>query len=582
MGVTNQRICQMLHELAVLTELEEGTNNSFRVRAYTNAERAISGLHADVAEMTDEELTGVRGVGKGIAGKIREFLETGSLGALEELREKHPPGERELLRIPGIGPKTVALLKEELGVRDVDGLREALEAHHLRDVKGLGARTEDNIREALERMAPAGEERRVPVAEALPLAEGIVAELSQVRGVEGVVYAGSLRRLKETVGDLDILAATHDPGPVMEAFVGLSVVKEVKARGTTKATVRTARDLQVDLRVVDPANIGAALAYFTGSKAHNIRMRERAVRRGLTLNEYALARADSGEVVASRTEEEIYKALDLAHIPPEMREDTGEIEAAEEGELPDCAEVGDLRGDLHDHTTWSGDGRMSLEALVEAAAGRGYRYLAVTDHAENLRVNGVSRQGMLEQRERLEDLAGRRPELHLLHGSELNIGPEGDLDYDEDFLRGFDWCVASVHSHFRLDPDQQTERLIAALRHPAVHAIGHLTGRIIGRRPGIELNLDRVLEVAAETGTAIEINASLERLDAAADVLRRAVEAGCVMTISTDAHALPHLDNVSHGVRQARRGWVPRDRVVNTWDADRFLAWARAKPDRVS
>jgi DNA polymerase (family X) len=335
--------------------------------------------------------------------------------------------------------------------------------------------------------------------------------------------------------------------------------------------VITRDGLQVDLRVVPPASFGAALVYFTGSKEHNVAIRERAVRRGLTLNEYGLTEVEGGSLLASATEEEVYTALGLAWIPPGMREHVGEIEAAEERTLPIFATVEDLRGDLHVHTDLSGDGHQSLEDVVAAARSRDYSYLALTDHAENLRVNGVSREEMLAQREALASLdAGG---LTLLHGAELNIAPDGSLDYDRDFLLGYDFCVASVHSHFDLPKSEQTARVVRAMEHPAVSAIGHLQGRRIGKRPGIELDIEEVLRAAERTGTAIEINSHLDRLDAPAEVLRAAREHDVVFTVSSDAHRLHEFDNVRHGVRLAERGWVAAERIVNTWPSERFLAW---------
>jgi DNA polymerase (family X) len=337
--------------------------------------------------------------------------------------------------------------------------------------------------------------------------------------------------------------------------------------------VLTARGLQVDRRVVDPTQWGAALIYFTGSQAHNIRIRERAVRRGWSLSEYGLT-AD-GELVASATEDEVYAALDLAWIPPAMREDAGEVAAAEAGELPRPPTVDELRGDCHVHTDRSGDGRASLAEMVDACRARGLEYVTITDHGEDLRLNGVDRASMLAQREEIAALVADRGDITVLHGCELNIAVDGALDYDDGFLAAFDWTVASVHSHFDLDEAQQTERVLTAVAHPAVNAIGHLTGRRIGKRPGIELDLEAVLAACAETGTAIEINSHLDRLDAPAEVLRAAVDhGGVVFTVSSDAHHVAELANVRHGVRQAERGWVDAAAVVNTWSRERFLDWA--------
>lgn len=586
----NPEVARALHELAGLIELEEGSRQSFRGRAYHNAVRALENEQRDATTLSVDELTAIPGIGKAIAAKIREYAETGTIRKLDELRERYPPGYIELTRVPGIGPKTVAALHEHLGVRTIEDLERAIAEQRVREVPGLGERTEGKLARDIQRLGTVGKERRTPIAEALPLAERIVGLMRQVEGVDRATYAGSLRRFRETVADLDILVACERPSRVMEAFVTMAMVRDVLARGETKASVIVAPRLQVDLRLVAPEQWGAALLYFTGSQAHNVRLRERAVRRGWTLNEYGLFELEPGDEpdapavvgsrIASATEEEIHAVLGLAWIPPGMREDVGELEAAEIGTLPQLATVADINGDLHVHTDLSGDGRQSLEEVVEEARRRGWAYLATTDHAEGLSFNGVTRAGMLEQRRRIRDLQERVPEVTVLHGSELNIGADGDLDYDRDFLLGFDWTVASVHSHFDLPPERQTQRLITAIRHPAVNAIGHLLGRRIGRRPGIEIDVDAVLAAAEETGTAIEINCHLDRLDAPADVLRAARGRDVVFVVNSDAHRLREFDNHGHGLRLAERGWVPRERIANTWTRERFLAWARTSRQR--
>jgi len=577
----NDEVARALNELAVLTEIEEANPQAFRVRAYQNGVRAVSGLSRDVSTMSAAELQQVKGIGKAIASKIREQVDTGRMGKLEELRQKYDPGLLDLLKVPGLGAKTVQLLNDVLGIKDLDGLRSAIDEGRLRDLPGLGEKTERNLKKALERLRETSHENRMPIARALPLAEEIVATLDLLPAVQQVEYTGSLRRFRDTIGDLDVLVASDDPEPVMAAFAELGLVREVIAQGPTRASVLTWDGLQVDLRVVEPAHIGAALVYFTGSKAHNIQLRERAIKRGWTLNEYALSDAETGAVIAGATEHEVYDALDLAWVAPEMREDAGEVQAAAAGELPDLVTVEDLRGDLHDHSDWSGDGRSSLDEMVAAAAERGLSYLAITDHAENLRINGVDRAGMLRQRKELAQLQERHPDLRLLHGAELNVGRDGSLDYDEQFLLGFHWCVASVHSHFRLEPDEQTERVVAAIRHPAVNVIGHLTGRRIGKRPGIELDVEAIFDACVETGTALEINCNLDRLDAAAEVVRDGAARGVTFVVSTDAHHTQELDYHRHGVRQARRGGLDKAQIANTWDTDRFLEWAGAKRSEV-
>ncbi len=593
MAGTNDEVARLLAELATLTELDEGSPNAFRVRAYSNAERAVKGLGEDVADLSAAELAKVKGIGKSIAGRIREYVDSGGIAKLEELRDKHPASKLALLKVPGVGPKTVQLLDDELDIRSVEALVAGLDDGSVAALEGMGAKTIENMREGIEVLGLTSKDQRVPIATALPLAERIVAQLEEVDAANRVAYAGSLRRFREDIGDIDILVATEDPDPVRAAFLAMDDIDRNLGSGETKTSVVTRDGVQVDLRLVPPASFGAALLYFTGSKAHNIRLRQRAIDRGWTLNEYALAvhRDDAhpgpgihddpdAEVVAADTEEAIYVALGLEYLPPEVREDDGEIELADEDDLPAFVRTEDLRGDLHDHTDRSGDGRDPLEELVAAAAERGLEYLAITDHAEDLRINGVSREGMLAQREQLRELEQHRGDIRLLHGAELNIAADGSLDYDDAFLAGFDWLVASVHSHFRQDVAAQTARVVAAIRHPSVTAIGHLTGRMIGARAGIDLDLAAVLDAAAEAGTAIEINAALPRLDAAVDVIREGERRGCTFVISTDAHGVADLDRARFGAAQARRARLPRERVANTWSGARFEAWLAELHDR--
>jgi DNA polymerase (family X) len=623
---TNDEVARLLAELAALTELDEASPQAFRVRAYQNAQRAVAQLSRDVAELSASELADVRGIGKSIAGRIREYVDTGTIGKLEELRAKHPAGQRDLLKVPGLGPKTVELLASQLGVTDLDGLRAALDDGRIAELPGLGEKTADNLRLAVDEAALTSKQERVDLYVAVPVAERIVAALQDLEVAQEVAYAGSVRRFRGDIGDIDVLVAVaHDAAAeVTERFLGLPDVDRVLASGTTKTSVLTWDGVQVDLRVVPPESFGAALVYFTGSKAHNIRLRQRALARGMTLNEYVLAElpediephevpiegmggaesaaaeaaTGAGEdeeateavarlpwqeltVVASRTEEDVYAALDLPWIPPELREDDGEVERADAGELPELVTRDDLRGDLHDHTDRSGDGRVPMEDLVAAAVDLGLDYLAITDHAEDLSINGISREEMLRQRRELRELEDRRGDIRLLHGAELNIGIDGSLDYDGEFLAGYDWLVASVHSHFRRPVREQTARIVAAMRHPSVTVIGHLQGRMLGRRAGIELDLDTVLDTAVETGTAIEINGNLRRLDAAAEVIREGGARGVTFVISSDAHAIREFDNLRHGVSNARRGGLPREQVANTWETERFTAWIdRLREDR--
>lgn len=573
MAGPNDSLVALFRELVQLTILDEGSPNAFRVRAYENAMQEIAGYRGDLKGLSEKELTALDGIGKSTAAKIREFFETGTMAKVEELRKKYPPDLVELSKIPGLGPKTLLRLKNELGIQNLDDLQAAIQNRKLREMKGLGAKMEEKLLAAIGRMGSTGKVRRRPIAEALPIARELVSELSNHPAVERAQYCGSLRRLRETVADVDIVAASSDAAAVMESFKSMRAVSEIIGSGETKTSVLTATGLQVDLRIVEPRQFGAAIQYFTGSKTHNIKLRQRALDRGWLLNEYGLSEAETEKVIASETEEAIYEALELQMIPPPMREDRGEIELAAKGELVPSLAKGDLRGDLHVHTSLSGDGKSPLEDVVAAAVDRGYEYIAITDHAENLAMNGVSREKIREQRAVIDGWRKRHPKLTVLHGAELNIGPDGGLDYDKGFRGELEWCVAGVHSHFELDRKRQTERILKAMEDPAVDAIAHLTGRRIGRRDGIELDIDAVLDKAVETGTAIEINAALGRLDAAADVLYRARDLDITFVINTDSHHVREYERMEWGVLQAMRGWVPPSKVANSWPRKKFLKW---------
>lgn len=571
--VTKRDILSLLQELAALTLLDEGDPQSFRVRAYDNAQRAIEAAPGDVTKMTEQDLVKLKGIGKSTAAKIHEFVATGQSLKLEQLRAAYPPEFVRLTKVPGIGPKTARRLRSELDIQDMDGLERALELQLLRTLPGFGATKEEKIAQAIEKLGLRGKEQRFPIAEALPIAGSLVETLMGLEGVVDAQFCGSLRRFRDTVADIDVVVAAADPGRVSEHVVELPIVGEILGHGSTKTSFVTAAGLQVDVRVVEPDQYGAAAQYFTGSKAHNIAVRQLALAQGLTLNEYGLAETATGRVVASSREEDIYEALSLEWIPPPMREGIGEIELAAAGDLPELVQLENVRGDLHDHTDRSGDGRATLEEMASAAHERGLEYLAITDHGENLAINGVTRDEMLKQRSEIEQLQRRYQSLRLLHGCELNIGVDGQVDYDDEFLSGFDWCVASVHSHFDLPTDRQTVRLINAIQNPTVHAIGHLSGRMIGSRPGIEFDVEAVLDAAATTGTAIEINGALERLDATPDVIRAGAGRDVHFVISTDSHHSSEMARMRWGVTNAQRGWLTADRVVNTWPLDEFLDW---------
>lgn len=574
---TKSDIIRALKELRVLMTLEEGSPQAFRVRAYDNAIEGLETATGDVASFTEAELVAIKGIGKSTAQKIREFVDSGTIKKLELLREKYPAEFVNLTRIPGLGPKTLLMLRDKLKVNNLDDLQKALAGEKLRDLPGLGAKSEEKIARSIERLGLHGKDTRTPILEALPLARSMVAELGALPGVKKIDYCGSLRRFQEDIGDIDILVSSTKPGPIMDHFVAMASVAEVIGHGDTKSSILTSSGLQVDLRVVAPAEYGAALLYFTGSKTHNIHLRQLAIDRDLLLNEYGLSEVETEKVVASKTEREIYAKLDLPLIAPTMRQDNGEIEAASAGELPNLVQLKDIKGDLHYHTSLSGDGRSTLAEMVEAAAARGYQYVAITDHGEDLTINGATRQQMRAQRKKITKLQEKYPDLMILHGCELNIGKDGTVDYDPDFLLEFDWTVASVHSYFDLDQNQQTERVLQAMANPAVNAIGHLSGRYIGRRPGIELDLNAVMEAAAGTGTAIEINGALDRLDATPEAIRTGIEHGVTFVIDTDSHHIKEGVRMEYGVLNAQRGWVDKKMVANTWPRARFLKWAAKK-----
>lgn len=575
--VANMELAALFGEMAALVKIADGSTQSFRARAYEAAAKTLEGLPTGAAELSETELKKLPGIGGATAAKIREYADSGRIAKLEQLREEFPSEFRALVNVPGLGPKRAVQLRNDLGVGSAEELAAALEAGAVRELPGFGERMEANLRRAMQRLGMSGKERRTPILAAMKEAEWLVAEVRALPGVEAALCCGSLRRFRDTVADLDILVGTSDSGAVTERLVNLGWIQRVIASGGAKTSVVSQSGLQVDVRMVPTRRWGAAVLYFTGSQAHNIRLRQLAIRRGWSLNEYTLSDADTGEEIAAETEEEIYAALGLPWIPPPIREDRGEIEAGQGGGLPDLVTDGDLRGDLHVHTDLSGDGDHSLEAMLAAAAEVGLEYIAVTDHAENLAVNGASREEMLAQRRRIAALQEDYPGMRILHGAELNIAPDGSLDYDRDFLMGYDWCVASVHSYFDLPAAEQTERLAAAIRHPAVNAVGHLLGRRIGRRPGIEVDVEAVLDAAESTGTAIEINSHLDRLDAPVEVLWQARDRpGVRFVVSTDAHRVGELAQSRWGVLQAQRGWVDKSKVANTWPLGRFLDWMRA------
>ena len=562
----NEEIAGLLREYAELTQITGG--DVFRARNYEKAARSVRGWADDIGQLDVTALRAIPGVGASIAAKIAEYRESGSIRALDELRAKIPPGVLELTRVPGLGPKRALQLSRDLGVQSVDDLAAAIKAGRLDGLAGFGAKSEERIAAGIEVYRQGRE--RVLLDVALHRATEMVDALTPLS--QRCAYAGSLRRWRETIGDIDILAAADDSAPLMAAF---SAGHEVVASGPTKTTVRTASGLTADLRVVPLDAWGAALQYFTGSVAHNVAVRQIAVRAKLKLSEYGLFDAETNELIVSRTEEEVYERLGLAWVPPAMREDHGEVEAAARGQIPRLVRVDDLRGDLHTHTDLT-DGVASLETMADAARRRGYEYYAVTDHAPDLIMQRMTDEKMLAQREQVRALTAQfTGGLVLLHGTELNIGPDGSVDWDADFLAGFDVCVASVHSHFEQSRAEMTRRFVAACENPHVNVIGHPTARRMGKRPPVEVDFGELFRACARTGTALEINASPQRLDLPSDHIRAARDAGVRFAIDSDAHSVSDLGNMPYGAGTAQRGWLTPDDVINTWPLDRLRAFLR-------
>jgi len=551
----NDQLAEQFDLLADLMEL--GSADSFRVGAYRKAAARIRETSTSVAQLALEgKATKLQGIGKTIEGKIVEAVNDGEVHALTKKKAEVPPEVAVFMRLPGLGPKTARRIWQELGITTVDALRAAVEAGQLRGNAGVGPGTEAKIAAALAAAPAAAPERgRGLLGTALPRLTEAVEELREHPASVEVSVAGSARRMRETVRDLDIIATATDPPALVDHFCGLPWVVEVAAKGSTKATVVSHDGLRFDLRVVPPESYGNLLQHFTGSKHHNVALREDAVRRGLSVSEYAVTEVESGEEHRFATEEEVYRLLGYAWIPPELREDGGELKAARAGELPDLVTLADLRGDLHTHTTWS-DGKDTLEAMVTAARDRGYAYYAVCDHAQRLRGDLLQRQSAA-----IDALNERLAPFRILKGIEVNIRPDGSLDVSDEDLATRDWVVASVHSRFDHDP---TGRVLAAMESPYVDCIGHPTNRKIGKRAAAPVDVGRLIEKALETGTFLEINSQPDRLDLNDVHARAAREAGLKVVIDSDGHQLSALDYVQLGVGQARRAWMTKADVVNT------------------
>ncbi|MBW2735301.1 MAG: DNA polymerase/3'-5' exonuclease PolX [Deltaproteobacteria bacterium] len=566
----NKTVAEILARVADLMEIRG--DNAFRVRAFRRASQAIENLAEPVSSMLEAKtLSDIPGIGAGAVARASQIVESGTCDDLVQLEKDLPKGLFEMLRIGGLGPKKVKLFYDELGIADLDALETAARAGHLAALPRMGAKSQAKILDEIE--AFRRRSGRIPLGVALPQGHAIVEVLRALPGTERVDLAGSCRRGRETIGDLDVLVAADESQEAMDCFVNLPAVAEVMLRGDTKCSVRLDSGLQVDLRVLEPASFGAALHYFTGSKHHNIAVRDRAKRKGLRISEYGVFCESTNERLGGASEEEIFAAVGLPFIPPELRENRGEIEAAEAQKLPRLLEAGDLRGDMHLHTTDS-DGKADAVTMVRHAKSLGFDYVAITDHSFGLPVTqGLDAAGLVAQRERLRRIQEEVGGIEVLAGVEAEILADGSLDLPVDVLREQDWVIASVHSGFSMGSEEMTARVIAALDSGVVDCLGHPTGRLLGERDAYAIDLEAVLQAASRAHVAMELNAAPSRLDLNANTCRRAREVGVPVVISSDAHALEQLGALELGVTTARRGWLESKHVLNSWSYEQIQAW---------
>lgn len=563
MPVHNTDVAGIFSKVADLLDIEGA--NEFRIRAYRNAARTIGDLPQSISDMVKEgkDPAGLPGIGKSLADKIKEIVKTGSLVQLQELEARTPPDLQQLMHVAGLGPRRIKMLYHKLGVRNLADLKQAAERGEIREVEGFGRKTEQTILTELEDRERTKEDRtRISLVAAERIAESYIKHLRQDVGTKEIVASGSYRRKMETVGDLDILVICKKGTPVMDRFVAFDDVKKVVSRGVTRSTVILRSGLQVDLRVVAQASYGAALHYFTGSKAHNIAIRKRGVDRDLKINEYGVFRGD--QRIAGRTEEEVFEAVGLPFIEPELREGRGEIEAASRNELPDLITEEDMQGDLHIHTNVT-DGRHSLEEMVHAAQDLGYEYVAITEHSKRVTVaHGLDERKFLQRIEEIEKLNASLRGITILQGVEVDILKDGSLDLPDDILKRLDLIVCSVHYYRNLSREKQTERILRAMDNPYFMILGHPTGRLIMGRPAYEVDMERIMEGLRDRGGFLELNAHPDRLDLSDINCKLAKEMGIKLAISTDAHSKNDLHFMRFGIYQARRGWIEPDDVINT------------------
>jgi DNA polymerase (family X) len=586
----NRQLANIFAEMSAVLELLG--ENPFRVNAHAKVARVLEDMTEDVAALADDpkKLTAIDGIGEGSAKKIIEYVETGKVKEYDDLLAKVPVGLLAVMEVPGLGPKTVKMMWQEAGITDMASLKAALDSGALEDLPRMGKKTIQNIRESLDFASKSGERARL--GDALPIAEQIVEQLSKAKGIKQIAYAGSLRRGKETIGDIDILASTSNAKSLARTFTEMPGVAKVTAAGETKSSVRLESGMQVDLRIIDDAAFGAALMYFTGSKEHNVVLRERAIKMKMRLNEYGLFPAgehdkgDSEEAppqkrgikpVAGKTEEEIYKKLKLDYIPPELREVRGEVEAAEKGELPKLIELDDIKAELHAHTIAS-DGRFTIESLAEEAKERGFHTVAVTDHSRSsAQAGGLDDDRLREHIDAVREANEKMKGITILVGSEVDIHADGTLDYDDELLAELDIVIASPHASLRQEPKQATKRLLDAIRHPLVHILGHPTGRMINIRQGLSPDIGAMIEAAVEHHVALELNANPYRLDLRDVHVKASVDAGALIAINTDAHSVEHFEFLRYGITTARRGWLRAEGCINAWSKQKLHKWLKSK-----
>ena len=560
----NDRVASVFEEVADLLELKEDT--FFQVRAYRRVAKEIASLTEDIKDLyVRGHLDQVPGVGKAIHDKIVEIVRTGELQYLNDLRNEFPAGLLQVMRVPDVGPKTAGRLYKELKVTNLQDLKAAAEQHRIRMLKGFGEKTEENILKGIRYLE--SRQGRMLLGYAYPRGRALEEHMRE-RGFDLVSLGGSLRRMKETIGDIDILVGSSEAERAMDAFVSYPQAAEVMLRGETKTSIRLQDGVQVDMRVVSPSSFGAALQYFTGSKEHNVKMRSLANDLGYKVNEYGVFRLSDGSKVAGETEEGVYEVLGMQWMPPEMREDRGEVDLARKGQVPRVVTLSDICGDLHTHSEAS-DGVDSVEAMAMAAEARGYEYLAITDHSRSLTIgNGLSAERLLESMELVRKVNEAHPRIRLLVGTEVEIDEKGGLDYPPKLLEDLDIVVAAVHSRFKMTPAEMTERLVTAVSNENVNILAHPTGRIIGEREGYSFDVDKVMRAAKDNGVAMEVNSFPERLDLKDVHCAMARERGVTISIDTDAHNVRQLDHMLYGVATAKRGWVPPELVLNAmpWD----------------